>query len=86
MDTMKTIRGLGGAVQVVECDLSDMDAVRGLFDRALGAMDGHIHVLINCAGIQRRSPSVNFLEKDWDDVSIILLQAATLNFSILPLH
>lgn len=86
MDTMNTIRGLGGAVQVVECDLSDMDAVRGLFDRALGAMDGHIHVLINCAGIQRRSPSVNFLEKDWDDVSIILLQAATLNFSILPLH
>lgn len=31
-------------------------------------MGGRIHILVNCAGIQRRSPCVDFLEKDWDDV------------------
>lgn len=70
MDTIHAIRGLGGTVHIVQCDLADTDAVRGLFDKALDAMDGNIHVLINCAGIQRRSPSVDFLETDWDDVSM----------------
>jgi NAD(P)-dependent dehydrogenase (short-subunit alcohol dehydrogenase family) len=31
-------------------------------------MGGRIDVLVNCAGIQRRSPSLDFLETDWDDV------------------
>lgn len=33
-------------------------------------MGGEIHVLVNCAGIQRRSPAVQFPEKDWDDVRV----------------
>ncbi|KAL4072532.1 hypothetical protein V8B97DRAFT_2023646 [Scleroderma yunnanense] len=78
MDTMNTIHGLGGAVQVVECDLVDMEAVRGLFDRALNVMGGSIHVLVNCAGIQRRSPSVDFLEADWDDVLDVNLKSVWL--------
>jgi NAD(P)-dependent dehydrogenase (short-subunit alcohol dehydrogenase family) len=31
-------------------------------------MGGRIDILVNCAGIQRRSPSLDFLETDWDDV------------------
>lgn len=78
-DTANTIRELGGNVKVVECDLSDMEAVRGLFDRALDAMDGGgIHVLVNCAGIQRRSPSVDFPERDWDDVLDVNLKSVWL--------
>ena len=56
----------------IECDLSDLDAVRTLFDRALEKLGGHIHVLVNCAGIQRRAPVVEFSEQDWDDVSYFL--------------
>ncbi|KAI6019973.1 hypothetical protein F5J12DRAFT_496727 [Pisolithus orientalis] len=78
MDTVNTIHGLGGSVKVVECDLGDMEAVRGLFDRALDAMGGSIHVLVNCAGIQRRSPSVDFPEKDWDDVLDVNLKSVWL--------
>lgn len=66
--TADAIRALGGNAQIVHCDLADLDAVRELFPRALEVMGGNIHVLVNCAGIQRRSPSVSFSERDWDDV------------------
>lgn len=54
------------------CDLSDPAAVKSLFQKALDKMGGNIHVLVNCAGIQRRAPSVEFSEGDWDDVSHFL--------------
>lgn len=67
--TVHTIRAMGAVAEYVFCDLSDLDAVKGLFQKALDKMGGQIHVLVNCAGIQRRSPSVDFSEGDWDDVS-----------------
>ena len=60
----------------IECDLSNPDAVRTLFDRALDKLGGNIHVLVNCAGIQRRAPAVEFSEQDWDDVSYFLFRMA----------
>lgn len=57
-------------VEVVYCDLSNMDDVKGIFQQALDRMGGQIHVLVNCAGIQRRAPSLDFSEQDWDDVSV----------------
>jgi hypothetical protein len=68
--TVNAIRDLGVRIETVDCDLADLDAVRGLFQRALDIMGGEIHVLVNCAGIQRRAPAVDFAEKDWDDVRI----------------
>ncbi|KAH6918136.1 hypothetical protein BKA70DRAFT_1246338 [Coprinopsis sp. MPI-PUGE-AT-0042] len=57
------------AVEVVQCDLDNLEGVKGLFDRALDVMPGkEIHVLVNCAGIQRRAPAVDFSEADWDEV------------------
>jgi 2-deoxy-D-gluconate 3-dehydrogenase len=70
LDTLNSIRALGASAEVVFCDLGDMNAVKQVFQKALDVMDGQIHVLINCAGIQRRSPSVDFLESDWDDVRL----------------
>lgn len=33
--------------------------------------DGHqIHILVNCAGIQRRHPSEKFPDEDWNEVSL----------------
>ncbi len=68
LQTFNTITSLGNTVKIVECDIADHGAVRTLFERALDVMGGEIHVLVNCAGIQRRSPATEFSEKDWDDV------------------
>lgn len=67
-ETYNAITALGATVTIVECDLADLDSVKTLFPKALEAMGGQIHILVNCAGIQRRSPAVLFPEKDWDDV------------------
>ncbi|KAG6872706.1 hypothetical protein C0995_007374 [Termitomyces sp. Mi166 len=67
-ETLNAIRALGAVAQVVYCDLDNMEAVKGLFQLALDHMGGQIHILVNCAGIQRRSPSLDFSESDWDDV------------------
>ncbi|KAG2156851.1 uncharacterized protein EDB93DRAFT_1125956 [Suillus bovinus] len=78
MDTVNVIRSLGVNVQVVYCDLGNLDSVRELFPEALELMGGNIHILVNCAGIQRRSPSVDFPEKDWDDVLDVNLKSVWL--------
>ncbi|EIM89107.1 NAD-P-binding protein [Stereum hirsutum FP-91666 SS1] len=76
--TIHTLRALGAVAEYVFCDLSDLDAVKGLFQKALDKMGGQIHVLVNCAGIQRRSPSVDFSEGDWDDVLNVNLKSVWL--------
>ncbi|KAH7928601.1 NAD(P)-binding protein [Leucogyrophana mollusca] len=78
LDTANAIRALGATAQVVYCDLGDLHAVQQLFPKALEAMGGNIHILVNCAGIQRRSPSVDFPEKDWDDVLDVNLKSVWL--------
>lgn len=76
--TYNAIEALGATVKVVECDLADLDSVKSLFPKALEAMGGEIHILVNCAGIQRRSPAVQFPEKDWDDVLNVNLKSVWL--------
>ncbi|KAG6812190.1 hypothetical protein H0H92_003995 [Tricholoma furcatifolium] len=77
-ETRNAIRALGGVAEVVYCDLENMEAVKGLFQTALDMMGGEIHILVNCAGIQRRSPSVDFSENDWDDVINVNLKSVWL--------
>ncbi|KAF8137453.1 NAD(P)-binding protein [Boletus edulis] len=76
--TADAIRAVGGKAEIVHCDLADLNAVRELFPKALEVMGGNIHILVNCAGIQRRSPSVSFSENDWDDVLNVNLKSAWL--------
>jgi len=61
---------------IVECDLGDLDDARTLFDRALKVMNDEIHILVNCAGIQRRAPAVDFSDEDWNAVLTTNLTAA----------
>jgi NAD(P)-dependent dehydrogenase (short-subunit alcohol dehydrogenase family) len=68
LTTIDAISNLGGTAHSVHCDLNNLDSVKGVFQKALDAMGGRIDVLVNCAGIQRRSPSLDFSETDWDDV------------------
>ena len=87
LETYNAILALGVQVEIVHCDLSDIPAVRSLFQGALDAMGGRIHILVNCAGIQRRSPCVDFSEKDWDDVRLprlLPLPCLTMSYGIHP--
>lgn len=68
--THDQIAALGRRVEVVECDLADLESVKGVFPQAVEKMGGEIHVLVNCGGIQRRAPAVDFPEADWDEVRI----------------
>lgn len=78
METANTISALGVTVKTVYADLADMESVKTIVPQALEAMGGEIHILVNCAGIQRRSPSVDFPEKDWDDVINVNLKSVWL--------
>lgn len=78
--TLPTNVSQGQAHAAVECDLSNMESVKAVFDKALATkeMSGIIDILINCGGIQRRHPSTEFPEEDWDEVLNVNLKAVFL--------
>lgn len=78
LNTLNTIRALGAIAHVIYCDLDDLHAVKHVFQKALDVMSGQIHILVNCAGIQRRSPSVDFSENHWDEVINVNLKSVWL--------
>ncbi|KAF8707509.1 KR domain, partial [Rhizoctonia solani] len=76
--TRDAIRALGRRADIAVCDLSDLEAVKTVFDRALELMGGQIHIMVNCGGIQRRAPAVEFPESYWDEVINVNLKAVWL--------
>lgn len=67
--TSSLIKNLGRKCTIVPGDLSDRSSVQSLVDSVFGqTSNSPIHVLLNCAGIQRRHKSEAFPQDDWDDV------------------
>lgn len=58
----------------IQADLASISPIGDIIDQTLEAF-GRIDILVNCAGIIRRSPSVDFTEKDWDDVMNVNLKS-----------
>jgi len=56
-------------------DIRDRDQIRSSFIDAMTLLGGSVDILVNAAGIQRRFPSEDFPERDWDDVMKINLDA-----------
>jgi len=83
-DICASFRTAGYHVHPVLADISDREQIRSSFATALGLLNNRVDILINAAGIQRRYPSEDFPEKDWDDVIKINLDA-TFFFSQLAL-
>ena len=75
--TKELVEALGRRFEIIECDLLDLDHVRVVMDE-VDQRVGDLDILVNNAGIQRRAPSVEFPEKDWDDVINVHLKAAFL--------
>jgi 2-deoxy-D-gluconate 3-dehydrogenase len=74
--TQFVVEALGRRFVPIQCDLAQAspdvlaDVVRHVID-ALGGL----HVLVNNAGIIRRTPALEFSESDWDDVLQVNLKA-----------
>ncbi|RAL16602.1 putative 2-deoxy-D-gluconate 3-dehydrogenase [Aspergillus homomorphus CBS 101889] len=64
-DTIKTQYKRKAYIHVAE--LSDRKALKAILP-ALVSQEIHPMILLNCAGIQRRHPSAEFPDEDWDEV------------------
>lgn len=72
-ETVERIEAAGGTCTVIMADLSSTDVVPGIIAKTNEAL-GPIDILVNNAGIIRREDSVDFSEKDWDDVMAVNLR------------
>ena len=66
-NTPELIKNCGRRFAGIQADLSVSSNASLIVQKAIEAY-GHIDILINNAGIIRREDSINFSEKDWDDV------------------
>jgi 2-deoxy-D-gluconate 3-dehydrogenase len=69
-ETRDRVQALGRRALPIVADLSQMTSIRQVVETALKEF-GHIDILMNNAGIIRRTPAVDFSEQDWDDVMAI---------------
>ncbi|MCX6138267.1 MAG: 2-dehydro-3-deoxy-D-gluconate 5-dehydrogenase KduD [Ignavibacteriales bacterium] len=64
------VRALGRKAVTVKANLMEMSSISMVIDKAIESF-GKVDILINNAGIIRRTPAIDFSEKDWDDVMTI---------------
>ncbi|TGB02922.1 SDR family oxidoreductase [Halobacillus salinus] len=72
-DVKSEIENLGSRCEVIPCDLNESEEVKQAIPAVVEHF-GKIDILVNAAGIQRRSPAVDFPESDWDEVININLK------------
>ena len=66
-ETEKIIKEGGGKFLGIKANLLTIEPIQGIIDTAIEAFET-LDILVNNAGIIRREDSINFSEKDWDDV------------------
>lgn len=67
------IEAQGRRFVAISADLTAITDVNSIIDATVAAF-GHIDILVNNAGAIRRCDSVDFTEKDWDDVMNVNLK------------
>lgn len=77
LEIKEEIEKIGKQCAIIPCDLDDLHQVKGAVSNVVKHF-GTIDILVNCAGIQRRSPAVEFSENDWDDVIQVNLKSVWL--------
>lgn len=70
----KAIKAAGRKFFDLRADVGQTDQLAGLVTQAV-ALAGRIDILVNNAGIIRRNDSIDFTEKDWDDVMDVNLKS-----------
>ncbi len=64
----------GGLAHPLVFDLTTVAACRQLISDALATL-GHIDILVNCAGMNRRKPAVEVTEEDWETILDVNLRS-----------
>jgi 2-deoxy-D-gluconate 3-dehydrogenase len=66
-ETEAKVLATGKAFLGIEANLLSIEPIEGIVEAVIQKF-GKVDILVNNAGIIRREDSVNFTEKDWDDV------------------
>lgn len=67
-DVVKEYTNKGYACEGVKANLADRDECKKAFEECVEKLGGDLDVLVTAHGIQRRHPSNEFPDQDWDDV------------------
>jgi len=73
-DAEKAVQATGRKFFDLRADVGQTDKLAGLVAQAV-ELAGRIDILVNNAGIIRRQDSIDFTEKDWDDVMGVNLKS-----------
>jgi 2-dehydro-3-deoxy-D-gluconate 5-dehydrogenase len=76
-ETAEQIHSLGRKTLMIVANLMEMSSISMIIEKTISTF-GKVDILINNAGIIRRTPAIDFSEKDWDDV--MTLNAKTVFF------
>jgi 2-deoxy-D-gluconate 3-dehydrogenase len=74
IEAEKAIKAAGRKFFDLRADVGQTDQLAGLVTQAV-ELAGRIDILVNNAGIIRRNESIDFTEKDWDDVMDVNLKS-----------
>lgn len=76
-ESAEKIKALGSKVLTIVANLMEMPSIPLVVEKTIAEF-GKVDILINNAGIIRRTDAIDFNEKDWDDV--MLLNSKTIFF------
>ncbi|CDF80005.1 2-deoxy-D-gluconate 3-dehydrogenase 5) [Formosa agariphila KMM 3901] len=74
-DICENFKNDGLDVSPIKADISNIEEIKDSYAKALDILGGTIDILINSAGIQRRYPSEDFPDEEWQKVMAVNLDA-----------
>jgi 2-deoxy-D-gluconate 3-dehydrogenase len=69
-ETADVVRSLGRKALMLSADLMSIDPIPGIVQKTIETF-GKVDILINNAGTIRRTPAIDYSEKDWDEVMAV---------------
>jgi 2-dehydro-3-deoxy-D-gluconate 5-dehydrogenase len=69
-ETADVIRSMGRRALTLSADLMSIEAIPSLVQKTIDAF-GKVDILVNNAGTIRRTPAIDYSEKDWDDIMAV---------------